>query len=208
MTRFALFPTIAAVLALCVPVQGGTILSETFDGLTPQLSAMSVGAFSAIGGTNVDILGGAVFGGLCVAPESGICIDLNGSNGNPQGILQTNMPITLSPGVNYFLSFGLIGSQRGTTASATVTFGPYSHTFVLGSADVTDGIVVNQLVTVSSVTVTNLTFTSNTPGNVGELLDNVLITSSPATGVPEPFSVVLIGPALLGLVLLRRRVRP
>jgi len=132
---------------------------------------------------------------------------MDGTNGNPQGVLQTNTPITLSPGVDYYLSFDLIGSQRGTTASTTVTFGPYSQTFVLSSSDVTDGIVTNELVTVSSTTVTNLTFTSNTPGDVGDLLDNVLITTSPASSaVPEPSSIILIGSALLGLVLLARRV--
>jgi len=130
---------------------------------------------------------------------------LNGSNGNPQGVLQTNTPIALNPGINY-LSFDLIGSGRGTTPSATVTFGPYSQTFVLSSNDVTDGIVIDELVTVSSATMGNLRFASNTPGKVGELLDNLLITSSPASAVPGPSSIIPIGPALLGLVVLGRRV--
>jgi hypothetical protein len=76
---------------------------------------------------------------------------------------------------------------------------------VLTSSDDIDGIVVNELVTVSTTTVTNLTFTSNTPGEVGDLLDNVLITSSPASSVPEPSGMILIGPALLGLAGLGRR---
>ena len=77
---------------------------------------------------------------------------------------------------------------------------------MLSSNDVTDGIVIDELVTVSSATMANLTFASNTPGKVGELLDNLLITSSPASAVPEPSSITLIGPALLRLVLLGRRV--
>jgi hypothetical protein len=165
-----------------------------------------VGAFSAINGTNVDIVGGALFGSLCVAPTSGNCVDLDGTSGNSQGILQTNTPIMLVPGVNYFLSFDLIGSQRGTTSSTTVSFGPYTQTFVLGSADVTSGIVTNQLVTVSSSTLANLTFTSNTPGNVGSLLDNVLVTSGTTT-VPEPTGATLICCGLAALACVRSRAK-
>jgi len=194
------------LLTLALPGQASVLLSETFDGLTPQASATNVGAFSAIGGTNVMILGGLGF--PCTAPESGFCVDLNGFGGNPQGILQTNTPITLTPGVNYFLSFNLIG-QGGVTptglfqGSTTVDFGPYSQTFSVVGLDVTTGIVTNQLVTVASTTVTRLTFTSNTPGDgAGMLLDNVLITAEP---IPEPSSLILAGGALLGAAFLMRR---
>ena len=155
---------------------GTTLLDENFNELTPMLTATSVGEFSAIGGTNVDIVGGALFGSLCVAPESGNCIDLNGSNGNPQGILRSNSAFSLVPGVNYYLSFDLIGSQRGITTSATVTFGSYDQLFTLVSGDVTSGVVSDQLITVSAPTTAYLTFASNTPGNVGTLLDNVVLS--------------------------------
>src|SRR5579864_2923631 len=175
MKRFSIF------LALCVlpaSIQAATLLSENFDALTATLDVTSVGAFSAIGGTNVDIVGpGDGFGALCATPESGNCVDMDGTGGNPQGILQSNTAFSLVPGTNYFLSFDLIGSGRGVTASTTVTFGPYSHTFNLTSGDVTSGIVSNALITVSSPTTANLTFTSNTPGNISDVLDNVLITS-------------------------------
>ena len=198
------------ILAVCalgvVPLaQAATILNENFDELTPMLATTSAGAFSTIGGTNVDIVGGGLFGNLCVAPESGNCIDLDGSNGNSQGILRTNTPITLEPGVNYFLSFDLIGSQRGVTDSTTVTFGGYSQTFLLSSGDVTDGIVSDQLVTVSSPTTAFLTFTSNTPGNIGSVLDNVLITSSAPSAVPEPATLALMSLGFAGLGFSRRK---
>jgi hypothetical protein len=185
--------------------QAGVILSENFDALTPQLSATSVGAFHTIGGTNVDIVGGGLFGYLCVSPASGNCVDLGGSGGNAQGVLQSVNSITLQPGTNYLLSFDLIGSQRGPTTSTTVDFGPYSQTFVLASNDVSSGIVVNALVKVSFATTTYLTFTDNSPNdNIGSILDNVSIVSVPT---PEPGTLALFGSGILGLAgMLRRKI--
>jgi hypothetical protein len=204
-----LFLTVCAGLALCVSSQANTILNENFNELATQVSATSVGAFTAIGGTNVDIVGFPDFPGLCVAPEGNQCVDLGGTGGNNLGILQS-APITLLPGFNYLLSFDLIGSQRlagnPITTSTTVTFGSFNQTFVLLSANVTAGVVSNALITVNSPTVTHLTFTNNgsTNNDVGALLDNVTITA--AAAIPEPSSVMLMGPALLGLGLLRRRL--
>jgi hypothetical protein len=167
-----------------------TLLSENFNELTPGPTATSVGAFSTIGGTNVDIVGsvnGSYFPTLCVAPESGNCIDLDGSSGNPQGILQSNATF---PAGTYYLSFNLIGSQRGNTTSTTVTFGPYSQTFVLVSTDVSSGIVSNVPVTLTAPA--QLTFTSNTPGDLGAVLDNVVITNSPPATTPAPPTLWLV----------------
>ena len=203
---------VLSALVLCampVSVHASTILNENFDELSAALGVSSVGAFHAIDGTNVDIVGpGNGFGALCASPESGNCVDLDGTGGNPQGILQTVNSITLMPGVNYLLSFDLVGSGRGVATSTSVAFGPYSHTFVLSSGDVSSGIVTNQLVTVSTTTVANLTFTSNTPGEAGPLLDNVLITTA-AASLPEPSGAILLGSGLMiCLALARKRKAP
>ncbi len=156
------------------------ILQENFDELPQATAVTSAGAFTAINGTNVDIVGPTNFPGLCVAPESGNCLDLDGSGGDSQGDIESGL-ITLNPGITYTLSFDLIGSQRGDVGtSTTVSFGPYSNTFNLASTDDTSGIVSVQI-TVSSTTTTYLQFQSNTPGNVGALLDNVLITATATT---------------------------
>jgi len=200
MFRSSLILSVAIVFCLSTSLYGGVILNENFDELTPREGATLVGAFSTINGTNVDIVAnGGIFGYLCQPPEAGNCIDMDGGYpwGNPQGQLQSN---TLFPAGNYLLSFDLIGSQRGFTASTTVTFGDYNQTFVLTSYDDVTGIVVNQPVTLSSPGY--LLFVSNTPGQIGTLLDNVVVSTGET---PEPSSLLLMGSALLIVIRLRRR---
>ncbi len=198
---FLMFSLLCLASLAC---QAGVILSENFDELTPQLGVTSVGAFHAIDGTNVDIVGDGLFGSLCQPPTSGNCVDLDGTGGDPQGVLQTVNGIMLQPGTNYFLSFDLIGSQRGVTTSTTVDFGPYQHTFVLTSDDDSTGIVINQLVTVSTGTMAFLTFTSNTPGDEGAILDNVSVSEQSST-TPEPGTLALVSSGILALFGVRKR---
>jgi hypothetical protein len=177
-----------ATLALMPAAFGGTIvLNENFDELTPGPTQTSIGAFTAINGTNVDVVGGingSYFPSLCVSPESGNCIDMDGTGGNPVGVLQSNTAFGIA---TYLLSFDLIGSQRGSSASVTVTFGNYDQTFTLASGDDSSGVVVNALVTVSG-TASNLVFTSTDPAGdlTGALLDNVCLVRNASNQVTNP----------------------
>ena len=210
------------VITACgISLRGGVILSENFDELRGAVSVTSVGAFHTINGTNVDILGPANANPFCPSPESGNCVDMAGTGGDPQGQLQSNM---LFPAGSYLLSFDLVGSHRGVlevgfpvSASTIVSFGNYSHLFTLASTDVTSGIVVNQPVTLSSpdhllfvecgaiggtpcasITPSKLQ-TAIQPLNrflqIGNLLDNVVVSTAPTT-IPEPSSIFPIAFAL------------
>jgi hypothetical protein len=86
----------AVAILLRVP---NTAFSENFDSLKPELSVVEAGAFQTLNGTNVDVVGAGLFGELCSAPESGNCVDMGGTGGNAQGVLQTVNPIDLRPGV-------------------------------------------------------------------------------------------------------------
>lgn len=195
-----------ALLLMTGVVHAGTIFSENFDELTPGLGVTTAGAFQAINGTNVDVVGGALFGYLCHAPESGNCVDMGGSGGkNPSGNIDLITALNLAPGT-YYLSFDLIGSQRDTTTMTTVNFGPYTHTFTLGPDDFTSGIVTDQAIVWAGGPI-QLQFVDNSPAdNIGALLDNITISTS-TSPVPEPESLVLLATGLIGGAgLLRRKL--
>jgi PEP-CTERM motif len=201
MRRSSLILAMITLCCLSTPLYSGVVLWETFNEMTGDYQGqMLVDAFHTINNTNIDIVvNGGLFGNPCQPPESYTCVDMDGTAGypgNPQGQLQSSM---LFPAGNYLLSFNLIGSQRGTTAATTVTFGNYNQTFTLMSNDDTSGIVVNQPVTLDSPGY--LMFVSDTPGNIGNYLDNIVVE----TATPEPSSLILMGSGLLLAVTRFRR---
>lgn len=193
-----------ALLLMTGVVHADTIFSENFNEVTPALGVTTAGAFTAINGTNVDVVGPADgFGYLCQAPASGNCVDMGGTGGkNPSGDIELTTSLNLAPGT-YYLSFDLIGSQRGTTTTTTVEFGSYTQTFTLASDDLTSGIVTDQAINWDGGPI-QLRFVDNSPANnIGALLDNITIAD--ASPVPEPESLVLLATGLIGGAGLLRR---
>ncbi len=180
-----------------------TLLSENFEGVKPELTLADAGAFHTLNGTNVDVLGSGLQANLCAAPEMGNCLDMGGTGGNPQGVLQTVKAIDLEPGVTYRLSFQLIGSQRGNATSTTVSFGPYQQTFVLESGDNKSGIVKDAEVSVNAAQPAFLTFTNNTKAEEGALLDNVSVTSTGAGSGVTAVSLLLVAGGCVVLFFMR-----
>jgi hypothetical protein len=198
-SKFAAYAVMSFALsaAFSQGATAGTILSENFDELTPALTVTSVGAFSAINSTNVDVVDNTMgYGNLCAGPEASNCVDLGGTGGNANGILQSNTQFAAG---QYLLSFDLVGSGRGQTDATTVNFGDYDEVFTLTSGDIAN--VANVLVTLP--TPGYLTFSEDPldgNGNIGNLLDNVSISA-----VPEPFTLSIFGAGLAGATALRRR---
>lgn len=212
MRRRYLVPGVLALCALPTAGRAGyidltTLLSENFDELTPTLGTTSVGAFHTINGTNVDIVGGNLFGNLCVGSESGNCIDLNGTGGNPQGVVRSNIAFSLVPGLIYSLFYTLNGSQRGNTASATAFLGDPSNgfTFTVPSGEAHGN--VSSTFTVTAPETVFLTFAANQGGDVGPLLDNVRLISYRGAVLPEPATLSLFAVGFLGLALRRKALR-
>ena len=212
--------TAAAVISAAAFAQSayaGVVLSDNFnDGSTSSLSWAGDSVFSSpssepgyigtqTGTASTDYVASTnSYGITCAGPYG--CVDLDGTEpvgtANPAGVLQSNA--SFGPGT-YVLSFDISGNQRGAVAQSTnVYFGSFLLTgtpIALASGSGWETVIID----FTSATGGTLDFVeANENNDVGNLLDNVTLTSS----VPEPatWALMLAGFGGLGLVL-RRRTR-
>ena len=188
MIRYLICACVTLLVGIAPMANATVLVSEDFGTVSggTYVSGQAVGPVFTLTSGNVDVLAGGFFGALCVTGTTQPCVDLNGS---APGSLASSS-IVLAAG-NYVLSFILNGSQRGVDASTTVTLGAlFTQTYVTPSATLNN--LVTQAITVASNTTAVLSFSSNTPGAVGSILDNISLATAGAPGVPEPSSSVLL----------------
>ena len=181
--------------------QGAVVLSENFESVAAgkYATGANVGAFFVQSGS-VDVLDPSFFGFLCSnAGGSAKCIDQDGTNSGA-----TFSSTAFFPAGVYDLFFDIAGSQRGDTNTTTLFFGDQIIQYLLlSNSAFTNQAVLGVNVLSSSRIVFDNTTSQDSRGN---LLDNVRLERREPNSVPEPSTLMLLLPALLGLgIALRRR---
>ena len=190
----------AAAVALTAGTLGGsaqaaTVFTDNFDSYPVMLNWVPPANWSAatgpLGGT-VDLIGMTTDGPLFnLFPGNGGYVDLDGSSGSIAGLSTLN---SFAAG-SYTLTFDLAGNARDDGPKTTVvTLGNFTQSFTLPS---------NTPYTLETLSFTTtggqLRFTDMSGGNnnIGNILDNVTLSTVAAIPEPATWAMMLLG--FLGL---------
>lgn len=202
MKKYLIAASLAVMSTLLIANEGAksaTLLSDNFD-----TENSGNGSLSFTGFTNWDVTLGTVDlipvgPNFDFFPGNGLYVDLDGSS-RDAGILSSKTTFNFDEGTVYNLQFALGGSTRGDSNSVTVSLGSlFSEVFTLPSNAGLN--VITRTFTALASSTGKLSFANAGGDNIGLILDNVNLTSSPRP-VPVPsaiFGVILAGSSLLTL---------
>ena len=167
----------AATMTCAQTAQADVIFSDNFDSYAYQLSWAPPANWSVPSGS-VDLIGQTTMGtAFDFYPGNGGYVDLNGTSG-AAGTLQTIMNFAAG---TYELSFDLGGNANGDVAKTTViSLGSFSTEITLDSSAALALHTITFTTTGGALSFADL---SGGNGNIGNILDNVSVSS---VAVPGP----------------------
>jgi hypothetical protein len=188
---------VAALTQFTSPASAITLINETFGSGNPDRFNVSsaVGTFAVTSG-NIDLIGNG--GSFDFYTGNGNYIDLNGNTG---GTITSTSSFTFNPGESATLSFDY--GTNGVGTSADIFFGGN----LIGSLLTPSG---GSSFTPFNLTFNNpgsgaLSFVSTNAGGGGIVLDNIQLSSNPAS-VPEPSDMLGTAIAFGSIVMLKRKL--
>ena len=191
--RNFLFLAAMSTLAALPALSASIIFQDNFSSDTGGLAKTTLTNFNVINGTNIDI---GSFGALC----SPTCLDSQGSGGNSSGDIETKSSFSLGPGFNYTFHYTI---DNPTAASVLLSIGTFSqllNSTTAGAYDIT--------FTLPSIQTAKIRLTDQGPAdNVGAYIGNLVLSSDPVSGVPEPSTIWMgaLGAAALAVAKIRQR---
>jgi hypothetical protein len=178
------------------------VFSDNFDSYGQQLNWEPPAATWMVSSGSVDLIGETSTGtSYDFYPGRGGFVDLNGSTDTPGAIRTT---ATFGAG-SYTLSFDLGGNAVGDVSKTTiVSLGSFSRSLTRAFSDPLQQVSFSFTTSGGSLSFADL---AGGFGNVGNILDNVSLSSNVASAAPEPstWAMMILGFASLGFMGYRNR---